>query len=67
MCIPEELVSSLTNGGVSERKNDAHDDEQSDTRCAGECLKEPERDVRLIIRRKVHFSCETSQIFMRLR
>lgn len=65
--VPEEIVGPLSNGRMGEHKDDAHYDEEQNSRRASHSLEEPEGDVRLVVGGEVHFPRQTAQILVRLR
>lgn len=59
MCFPEILICMLPYDRMSKDENNAHDQEEEDSCDTCNRSKEPESDVRLVVRSKVNFSCET--------
>lgn len=60
MSFPEVLISMLPYDRMSEDEDNTHDKEKEDSCDASNCLEEPESDIRLVVRGKVHFSGETT-------
>lgn len=51
---------------MGKHEDDAHNDEQKDACCASYGLEEPECDIRLVVRGKVHLPRQAAQVLMRL-